>query len=174
LPEPSFLVIVFAEVLPLMNRSGDRQILDRREFAALVPALMALGTMIAEPAGAQTVPDLPTVTSGVYPPKPGKAAPGAQRVSQSYLKGMLTAGNIQIEMHETTQQPHAEHEAIGTHKHSEIWLVREGTVNLMTNGVVRVMKPGDVGICAAGDEHYVANGGDTPCTYFVVTVGPQE
>jgi mannose-6-phosphate isomerase-like protein (cupin superfamily) len=132
---------------------------------------MALGAISAT---AQTTPDLPTVTSGVYPPKAGKPAPGAQRVSQSYLKGMLTAGNIQIEMHETTQQPGAVHEAIGTHKHSEIWLVREGTVNLMTNGVVRVMKPGDVGICTAGDEHYVANGGDTPCTYFVVTVGPRE
>ncbi len=147
--------------------------IDRREFAALIPALMALGAMLPESAAAQTA-ELPTVTSGVYPPKPGKAAPGAQRTSQSYLRGMLTAGNIQIEMHETTQQAGAVHEAVGTHKHSEIWLVREGTVNLMTNGVVRVMKPGDVGICTAGDEHYVANGGDTPCTYFVVTVGPRE
>ncbi len=158
-----------------MERQTERQI-DRREFAALMPALMALGALLPERAEAQAAPaaELPTVTSGVYPPKPGKPAPGAQRVSQSYLRGMLTAGNIQIEMHETTQQAGAPHEAIGTHKHSEIWLVREGTVNLMTNGVVRVMKPGDVGICAAGDEHYVENGGTTQCTYFVVTVGPRE
>jgi mannose-6-phosphate isomerase-like protein (cupin superfamily) len=142
--------------------------MDRREFAAMVPALLAMGALAAEGQ------DLPTITSGVYPPKAGKVVPGAQRVGQQYLKGMLKAGNIQIEMHETTQQAGAPHEAIGTHLHSEIWLVREGTVNLMTNGVVRVMKPGDVGICAAGDEHYVENGGSTPCTYFVVTVGPRE
>jgi mannose-6-phosphate isomerase-like protein (cupin superfamily) len=87
---------------------------------------------------------------------------------------MLKAGNVQIEMHETTQQPGTPHEAIGTHLHNEIWMVREGTVNLMTNGQIRVMHPGDVGICCAGDTHYVENAGDTPCTYFVMTVGPRE
>jgi mannose-6-phosphate isomerase-like protein (cupin superfamily) len=87
---------------------------------------------------------------------------------------MLTAGNIQIEMHETRQEPGAPHEPIGTHLHNEIWLVREGTCELMTNGVVRTMRAGDVGLCCAGDTHWVRNAGDTPCQYFVVTVGPPE
>jgi len=88
--------------------------------------------------------------------------------------GALKAGNIRLEMHETTQEVGAPHEAIGTHLHSEIWLVREGTVELMTNGVVRKLEAGDVGLCVAGDQHYIKNAGDTKATYFVVTVGPPE
>jgi mannose-6-phosphate isomerase-like protein (cupin superfamily) len=87
---------------------------------------------------------------------------------------MLKAGNIRLEMHETHQEIGAVHEPVGKHLHSEIWLVREGICELTTNGVTRRMGPGDVGLCCAGDLHYVANAGNTPCTYFVVTVGPPE
>jgi quercetin dioxygenase-like cupin family protein len=77
-------------------------------------------------------------------------------------------------MHESTIQPGAEYEAVGTHLHSEMWLVREGTGELTTNGVARKMVAGDVGICVAGDKHFIANTSDAPVTYFVVTVGPPE
>ncbi len=77
-------------------------------------------------------------------------------------------------MHETTQAVGAPHEPIGTHLHNELWLVREGTVELMTNGVTRKMVAGDVGICVAGDKHFIKNVGDTTAIYFVVTVGPPE
>ena len=87
---------------------------------------------------------------------------------------MLKAGNIRLEMHETHQEIGAVHEPTGKHLHSEIWYVREGTCELTTNGVTRRMGPGDVGLCCAGDLHYVANAGNTPCTYFVLTVGPPE
>jgi len=87
---------------------------------------------------------------------------------------MLKAGNIRLEMHESTIQPGAEHEPVGTHLHSEIWLVREGSAELTTNGVTRKMVAGDVGICTAGDKHYIANTSSAPVTYFVVTVGPPE
>src|SRR5260370_21062136 len=96
----------------------------------------------------------------------------AGHTSSSYLKGMLKAGNIRLEMHESTIQPGAEHEAVGTHLHSEIWLVREGTAELTTNGGARTMVAGDVGICCAGGKHYVANTRDKPGTYFLVTVRP--
>lgn len=145
--------------------------MDRREFAVLLPALLAGAALAPEQALAQHI--LPTIESGVYKPTPPKA--GQQGHSSShYLAGMLKAGNIRLEMHESTIQPGAQHEPVGTHKHSEIWLVREGTADLMLNGVIRKLGPGDVGICVAGDKHYVANGGDTPVTYFVVTVGPPE
>jgi quercetin dioxygenase-like cupin family protein len=87
---------------------------------------------------------------------------------------MLKTGNIRLEMHETTQEVGAPHEPIGRHLHNELWLVRQGTVDLMTNGVTRRMVAGDVGICVAGDKHYIQNVGDTPAIYFVVTVGPPE
>src|SRR5258708_12919995 len=85
---------------------------------------------------------------------------------------MLKAGNNRLEMHESTIERGAEHEAVGTHLHSEIWLVREGTAELTTNGVARTMAAGDVGICFAGAKHYISNSSDKPGTYFLGTVGP--
>lgn len=146
--------------------------MDRREFATLLPALLACSTVIPESAFAQST--LPVLQSGVFPPEPPKLGGSQERVSRHYVTGMLKAGNLRLEMHETTQAVGAPHEPIGTHLHNELWLVREGTVELMTNGVTRKMVAGDVGICVAGDKHYIKNVGETPATYFVVTVGPPE
>jgi quercetin dioxygenase-like cupin family protein len=152
---------------------GGILIMDRREFAALLPVLLAGSSLVAEGADGQSA-SLPGIESGVYKPMPGKAGSMAGHSSSHYLTGMLKAGNIRLEMHESTIDPGAQHEAMGTHLHSEIWLVREGTAELTTNGVARTMVAGDVGICCAGDKHFIANTSDRPVTYFVVTVGPPE
>ena len=146
--------------------------MDRREFAVLLPALLA-GSVGVDRALSQSA-SLPVLESGVYKPTPAKAGSMAGHSSSRYLMGMLKAGNIRLEMHESTIQPGADHEPVGTHLHSEIWLVREGTAELTTNGVARTMVAGDVGICCAGDKHFIANTSEKPVTYFVVTVGPPE
>jgi quercetin dioxygenase-like cupin family protein len=145
--------------------------MDRRDFAALLPALLA--GLSAEPLQAAGA-SLPTVESGAY--KPGQQRTGSlpKRASRAYTKGILKAGNIQIEVHETTQEVGAPHEPEETHRHSEIWLVREGTIELTVNGMPRRLEAGDIGICVAGDKHYLQNAGNTPATYFVVAVGPPE
>jgi quercetin dioxygenase-like cupin family protein len=147
--------------------------MDRREFAGLLPVLMAGLALAPESAEAQGAA-LSVIESGVFKPTPAKAGSMAGHSSSRYLTGMLKAGNIRLEMHESTIDPGAEHEAVGTHLHSEIWLVREGTAELTTNGVARTRVVGDVGICVAGDKHFIANVSDKPVTYFVVTVGPPE
>ncbi len=144
--------------------------MDRREFAALLPVLLGGSALLAEGQGAS----LPVLESGVFKPSASKAGSMAGHSSSRYVAGMLKAENIRLEMHESTIEPGAEHEAVGTHLHSEIWLVREGTAELTTNGVARTMVAGDVGICCAGDKHFIANTSDKPVTYFVVTVGPPE
>ena len=165
--------------------------MDRRSFATLLPSLLAATALLPETALGQAAGDadhpvkgeptpgfgavkghLPTIVSGVYTPGKGHGSNGHE--SFSYLAGMLTAGNIRVEMHESVQQPGAVHEAIGKHLHNEIWYVKEGQCELMTNGVIRPMGAGDVGVCCAGDLHYIKNAGDTQCTYFVITVGPPE
>jgi quercetin dioxygenase-like cupin family protein len=152
------------------------ELMDRREFAALLPALLAGSALIPEVVEAQGTPagSLPMIESGVFHPSPSKAGAQEGHSSRRYLMGMLEAGDIRLEMHESTIQPGAQHEPVGTHLHSEIWLIREGTAELTTNGVAKKMVPGDIGICVAGDKHFIANTGDTPATYFVVTVGPPE
>jgi mannose-6-phosphate isomerase-like protein (cupin superfamily) len=160
--------------------------MDRRDFAGMLPALLgAVGVLAgqaeaqgAAPAtGANTVGaaphELKEISSGVFKPLPGKGMQGGHE-SHSFLSGMLKAGNIRLEMHESIQQPGAPHEAVGTHKHSEIWLVQRGVGTLYLNGTEHQMEAGDVGICCAGDEHWIANKGTTELAYFVVTVGPPE
>ncbi len=94
--------------------------------------------------------------------------------SHQFLTGMLSGGTIRLEMHESVQQAGAPHEAVGTHKHSEIWLMQRGTATLYLNGTEYTMNAGDVGLCCAGDEHWIANKSDAEIAYFVVTVGPPE
>ena len=87
------------------------------------------------------------------------------------LKGKL-ATSESLEVHETTLppggMPHPAHRLV----HSEMWLIREGTVQLTINGTSHVMGPGSVGFVHSNDEHGIKNVGTTPATYFVVAVGP--
>jgi quercetin dioxygenase-like cupin family protein len=164
--------------------------MDRREFASMVPALLVIAGGPAEKAEAQgaaatpVAPAAPPVApaaarqprelaSGVFKPQPSRGMQGGHE-SHQFLTGMLKAGNIRLEMHESVQAPGAPHEAVGTHLHSEIWLVQRGTATLYLNGTEHTMEAGDVGLCCAGDEHWIANKGDSELAYFVVTVGPPE
>ena len=162
---------------------------NRRDFAGMVAALLALAgaasTAEAQvnpggpmqpaggPQGAAVPRQLPALKSGVFKPQPGKGMVGGHE-SHQFLTGMLSGGTIRLEMHESVQQAGAPHEAVGTHKHSEIWVMQRGTATLYLNGTEHTMEAGDVGICCAGDEHWIGNKSDGEIAYFVVTVGPPE
>ena len=152
--------------------------MDRREFAAKVPALLALGSLLQLEAEGQAAPaathtELKQWSSGVVKPSAPKAGQEGHS-SQQFGSGILAAGNIRVEMHESVQQPGAPHEAVGTHKHSEIWYVTRGVATLYINGTEHRMEAGEAGIVCAGDRHWIANAGDTELAYFVITVGPPE
>jgi len=112
---------------------------SRREFAGMMTALMTIaGVSLGEaegqtPATAASAAAAPRpmkeLTSGVFKPQQGKGMVDGHE-SHSFLNGMLKAGNIRLEMHESVQAPGAPHEKVGTHKHSEIWLVQRGTGTL--------------------------------------------
>jgi mannose-6-phosphate isomerase-like protein (cupin superfamily) len=87
------------------------------------------------------------------------------------LKGKL-ATTESLEVHETTLPPGGMPHPAHHHVHSEMWLIREGTVQLTINGKSHVMGPGSVGFVHSNDEHGIKNVGTTPATYFVVAVGP--
>ena len=124
---------------------------------------------MAAPAFAQGQQQL---TSGVFPAgKEHVAGPG--RNSRSFLTGMLAAG-LRLEAHETVVQPGAPPEATRSHLHHEIWLMKEGTMELWADGVSHTMKAGDLGLVTAGTMHYVRNTGSGPASYFVLAVGPME
>jgi hypothetical protein len=154
--------------------------MNRREFSALLPLLAAASALAPEVEGqATTAPaaapmPLPTLVSGRYPPiEPANPHP-SPRMSKRFLMGMLP-DNIRLEAHFTHLAPGAPPEPIGTHKHTEIWLIHEGTARLMTAGMTRDLVAGEMGVCIAGDQHTVYNASQTEAaSYFVLTVGPPE
>ena len=154
--------------------------MNRREFSALLPLLAAASTLapVAEGQAPTTSPTahapLEPLVSGRYPQiEPANPHP-SPRMSKHFLMGMLP-DNIRLEAHFTHLAPGAPPEPIGTHKHTEIWFIHEGTARLMTAGVTRDLVAGDMGVCVAGDQHTIYNASQTePASYFVCTVGPPE
>jgi mannose-6-phosphate isomerase-like protein (cupin superfamily) len=154
--------------------------MNRREFSALLPVLLAAPALAPRAKAESDDPQiaapypLASLASGNYPPGPATAPETAPHISHRFLLGMLP-DNIRVEAHDSWLAPGAPPEAIGHHEHSEIWFVREGEAVLMTAGVSRTLKAGDMGLCIAGDSHYIANASKTaPVSYLVLAVGPPE
>jgi len=145
--------------------------LNRRDFSALLPMLLA-SSPLAFDASAQSMTE---------PLKPGRYTQGEAygeqrpaRTSHRFLVGMLP-DNIRLEAHFTYLTPGAGPEPREHHKHTEMWLVHEGTVTLETAGKSQTLKAGEMGLAPAGSDHLVFNASKTePASYFVVAVGPPE
>jgi len=140
--------------------------LTRRELClgfpvALLPALLATER-------AQQPTALP---SSMYPfdKLPVQTTNGAQ--FRAVLKGKLVTGEA-LKVHETTLPAGGAPHSPQHHVHSEMWLVREGTVEITVNGTSHRLGPGSVGFVHSSDEHGIRNVGSTPATYFVVAIGP--
>ena len=141
--------------------------LTRRELCLVLPGvLLPAFRGLDEPA--QQAPPLPS-TMYPYDKLPVQTSNDAQ--FRAVLKGKLATGES-LEVHETTLPlsgaPHPPHH----HTHSEMWLIREGTVELTVNGKNYQLGPGSVGFVHSNDEHGIRNVGAIPATYFVVAIGP--
>lgn len=139
--------------------------LDRRELCSLLPLALYSSAWAS---GAS-----PTLASGTFPfsdLQPRQNANGSGEV-RNIVQGTTPTGE-QVEVHETALRPGGTPHAPHRHKHSEFWLIREGTVEITINGRAYKLGPGSAAFAASNDEHGIKNVGDVLATYFVVAIGP--
>ena len=88
------------------------------------------------------------------------------------LKGK-THTDYEIEIHETDLAPGAMPHPAHHHAHEEVFLVREGTIEVTIAGRASRLGPGSVAYVASNDEHGVRNAGSTHAQYFVIALGTE-
>jgi quercetin dioxygenase-like cupin family protein len=123
-------------------------------------------------AAVQAAPSAP-IPSKAYRFEDLPVRKNGQNESRAILNGDTHKG-FPIEMHETTlapgMMPHPPHH----HAHEEIFLVREGTVEVTVNGKSTRLGPGSAAYMASNDEHGIKNVGDGHANYFVIALGSDE
>ncbi|MFZ0582160.1 MAG: cupin domain-containing protein [Candidatus Acidiferrales bacterium] len=142
--------------------------LTRRELCSVFPVALLPALHLAQDGSSAGRGSLP---SSVYPfdSLPVRTENNAQ--FRDVLKGKLATGES-LEVHETTLAPGGAPHPPHRHSHSEMWLIREGSVELFVNGKTYRLGPGSVGFVHSNDEHGIKNVGATPAAYFVVAIGP--
>jgi mannose-6-phosphate isomerase-like protein (cupin superfamily) len=90
--------------------------------------------------------------------------------SRPIMSGELHNG-CYLEVHQTRLAPGAMPHPPHHHVHEEMFLIREGTIEVTINGQITQLGPGSVGFAGSNDEHGVRNIGTTHAEYFVVAFG---
>ena len=149
-------------------------LIDRRNLMSLLPVVLAQGALVSavsESSEAQTAPVSNVLPSAVYSfdSLPVKSSPAS--TGRAILKGKLATGES-IEVHETTLPPGGAPHPPHHHEHTEMWLIREGTVEITILGKAQRVGPGGLAFVKSNEEHGITNPTDKPTTYFVVAVGP--
>ena len=143
--------------------------MTRREMCSMLPAAMIpLAVAPLEEASEQDN-SLPSASYPFAKLPVHTSASGAE--TREAFKGKLATGES-IETHATTLPPGAMPHPPHHHVHSEMFFMREGTLELTVNGKTYPLGPGSVGFVRSNEEHGVKNVGSTAANYFVVEIGP--
>jgi quercetin dioxygenase-like cupin family protein len=144
--------------------------LNRREFGMAMAAFAALAS-VAEAQTSKAGGVLTTQKVYRYDDLPVR--PSTSGESRAVLQGTLPTGEA-LEVHETMlmpgQMPHQAHR----HMHSELLLIREGTLDYLNEGKPERAVPGDVIYTSSMKLHGLKNVGTVPAKYFVVAIGVQS
>ena len=143
--------------------------MTRREMCLLLPAAAMLPAAAALAEAGEQDGSLPSGGYSFETLVVKTAASGAK--TRAIFKGKLATGES-IETHATTLPPGAMPHPPHHHVHSEMFFMREGTLELTVKGTMYPLGPGGVGFVRSNEEHGVKNAGPTPANYFVVAVGP--
>jgi len=135
---------------------------SRRDVCFWIPALMASHSLAAEasiPSKVVRFEDLPVES-------------GDGNALRHILEGKTHSG-YGIEIHETDLAPGAMPHPAHHHAHEEVFLVREGTLEVTIAGRASRLGPGSVAYVASNEEHGIRNTGSMHAQYFVIALGTE-
>jgi quercetin dioxygenase-like cupin family protein len=153
--------------------------MNRRDLCVALSALAATafpveGQTGLGPAGSASAPTEPVLSvphAYLFDQLPVKTTANGE--TRAVLHGVLPTGES-LEVHETTllpgHMPHPPHK----HRHSELMLIREGTVEFDNNGSFERVGPGGVVFAASNVMHGLKNVGEANANYFVVAIGQES
>lgn len=147
-------------------------------LAALVPMVSGRAALTgARPACQQTsgappgtVAAKPRLVSRAYRFADLKESKSGGNSFWSILNGATWAG-CPIEVHETRLAPGAMPHPPHHHAHEEMFLVREGEVEVTISGHSTPLDPGSAAYVASNDQHGITNVGSGDALYFVLAIG---
>ncbi|TAM83006.1 MAG: cupin domain-containing protein [Acidobacteria bacterium] len=132
----------------------------RRAFLAALPALVAAGALAAEKN---------YLPSKVYEFSQLPVHHGKTNTSRAVLDG-LTHEDCRIEVHESDLAPGAMPHAPHHHSHEEMFLIRQGTLEVTISGKSSTAGPGSVAFISSNDVHGIRNVGGDHAQYFVLAI----
>lgn len=139
---------------------------SRREVCAALPALLAMMQ-----AGAQE--QKTTLPTKIYPFDELPVRQAGSLTYRSILNGKLFEG-CQISLHESELAPHSIPHAPHHHRHEEMVLVVEGTLEFTVNGVATRAGAGSALFAGSNEQHGIRNPDATPAKYYVLALGPEN
>lgn len=138
--------------------------LSRRELCFVLPGALAAAGFAAENTA---------LPSKVYPFENLPVHKSGENLFRQILAGKNHSG-LSIELHETDLAPAGSPHPPHHHEHEEIFLVREGRLEITIAGETSRIGPGSVAYVASMQEHGIHNPGPGHAQYFVFALGEQQ
>ncbi len=133
---------------------------SRRELTLLFPALAAAQS----PSEAGLQPSL------AFPFEDQPVRKNGDGKSRQILSGKTHIGFL-VDLHASEMPPGGVPHPPHHHEHEEMFLVREGTMEITIEGSTTKLTPGSVAYIASNEMHGVRNVGKTTAQYFVLALG---
>lgn len=148
--------------------------MTRRDVVMMLPALAAAhaahagqGAAQAQAAAGAQGPQTTPLPAKVYHSSAIPYKGDERKKARRFFYGPEQSG-YNLEMHETVLGPGVETHPPHTHRHQEIIIVIEGTVQVSMDGKTDTVEAGSVIFYDPDKPHNLRNTGTTPARYYVV------
>jgi mannose-6-phosphate isomerase-like protein (cupin superfamily) len=136
----------------------------RRELCLLLPALVVSRAWGSEAIG---------LPSKVYSFESLRLQASGQNTFRPIFGGKTHEG-FRVALHETDLAPGAMPHPPHHHEYEEIFLIREGLLQVTIGERSSNLGPGSVAYVASNEEHSIHNVGNTHAQYFVMELGTED